>query len=282
MRGIPASQRGNRRRPVRSACSTAAAAASPWMPSPCPTSRCSTSSPASARGRLSRKNGCRPASSSPARKNGMRAERVGADEDPALRPPERDLLPPAAAEHRQEPERRLRQRQRDDVERHAEPRGQRGAVAVVPVDQLDHAGRLAERADALLDAVAVDRIGQPDAAVDGERVRRAAHRSRLGPAERRPRARRRSGRSRRSRPAARTRARRPRSAGRRARAACGRAGRREPRSLRSKPPGGSSPRSGHGNGLPRAPPRRLRPAARARGPAAAARPGRRCPAASLQ
>ena len=69
-------------------------------------------------------------------------------------------------------------------------------VAVVPVDQLDHAGRLAERADALLDAVALDRIGQPDAAVDGERVRRAPHRAVSSSRSRRP-ARRRSGRSRR-------------------------------------------------------------------------------------
>ena len=69
------------------------------------------------------------------------------------------------------------------MQRHAEPLGQLGAVAVVPVDQLDHAGRLAERANALLDAVAVDRVDQPDAAVDGECVRRSVQALGLGPAE---------------------------------------------------------------------------------------------------
>ena len=132
---------------------------------------------------LSRKNGCSAGALVARPEERDRAERIGADEDAALRPPERDLLPPAAAQHGQEPERRARERLRDDVHRNAEPLGESGAVAVVPVDQLDHAGRLAERADALLDALAVDRIDQPDAAVDGERVRRALHRRALHPAE---------------------------------------------------------------------------------------------------
>ena len=65
-----------------------------------------------------------------------------------------------------------RQRLRHDVERNAEPRRERGAVAVVPVEELDHARRLAEPAHALREPVDVDRVDQPDAAVGLERVRR--------------------------------------------------------------------------------------------------------------
>src|SRR5215217_2287124 len=41
----------------------------------------------------------------------------------------------------------------------------------MPVDQLDHARRLAEGADAVLDSVAFRRVDQPDAAVGEQRVR---------------------------------------------------------------------------------------------------------------
>jgi hypothetical protein len=54
--------------------------------------------------------------------------------------------------------------------RDAEARRERGAVAGVPVDELQHPGRLAERADALLDPVAVDRVDEPHAAVRAQRV----------------------------------------------------------------------------------------------------------------
>jgi hypothetical protein len=61
----------------------------------------------------------------------------------------------------------------NDVVRHAESRSKLTAVPVVPVEELDHSGGVARRASALLDAVAVDRIDKPDAAVHDERVRAA-------------------------------------------------------------------------------------------------------------
>ena len=57
--------------------------------------------------------------------------------------------------------------------RDAEARGERGAVAVVPVDELDDAGGLAEGTDALLQAGAVHGVDEPDTAVRAERVRGA-------------------------------------------------------------------------------------------------------------
>ena len=55
----------------------------------------------------------------------------------------------------------------------AEPLGDRSAVALVTVDELDDSGRLAERADPLVEARAVDDVRQPDASSDPERMRRA-------------------------------------------------------------------------------------------------------------
>ena len=54
------------------------------------------------------------------------------------------------------------------------------------VEQLDDAGRLAERADPLLDPVAVRRVDHPDASAAAHRVAGALHpaRLRMDPAER--------------------------------------------------------------------------------------------------
>ncbi len=54
---------------------------------------------------------------------------------------------------------------------HAEPARELGAIAVVPVEQLDDAGGLTCGADSLLDSVARDRVDQPDAPVRDQRVR---------------------------------------------------------------------------------------------------------------
>ena len=57
------------------------------------------------------------------------------------------------------------------------------AVALVPVEQLQDAGGLAERAHALLQFGRVDGVDQPHTAVDGERVRRPLQPLVAGPAE---------------------------------------------------------------------------------------------------
>ena len=111
------------------------------------------------------------------------AEDVGADEDPAFRPPERDLVPEPHAQHGAELERRAGERAGHDVERHAEPRREGRAVALVPVEQLDHARRLAERPDPLVDAVTLDRVDDPHSAVRCEGMRGPPQPRRLDPAE---------------------------------------------------------------------------------------------------
>lgn len=103
-----------------------------------------------------------------------RSEHVRADEHPGLGPPQRDLLPAPAVAHRQDLEGRLLEwLARDYVVPHAEALGEGAAIAVVPVEKLDDSGRLARRANALLDTVAVHGIDQPDTAVHDERMRAA-------------------------------------------------------------------------------------------------------------
>ena len=62
-------------------------------------------------------------------------------------------------------------------------RGERRAVALVAVEQLDDAARLAGGAHPLVQAGDVERIDQPDAAVDDERVRGARPGLAQSPAE---------------------------------------------------------------------------------------------------
>jgi DNA polymerase (family X) len=101
-------------------------------------------------------------------------ERVAADEDLLLRKPERDLAPEPASHDRQHDERRPRHvGERRDVEGDSEPVGDLSAVTLVAVDELDDSGRLAERADPLVEAGAVDDVGQPHASSGPERVRGA-------------------------------------------------------------------------------------------------------------
>ena len=116
-------------------------------------------------------------------KEGDRAERVGDQQDPPLVPPQRHLAPPATPHHRAELERRSRQSARDDLVRHAEPLCDGGAVPVVPVEQLHDGRRLAELADAIVEAGIVDDVEEPDAPVGGEGVRGAPARLVLDPAE---------------------------------------------------------------------------------------------------
>ena len=109
-------------------------------------------------------------------------ERIAAQEDTSLGPPEGDLLPPAPHPDRNELERR-HARGRYDVMRHAETLRQLGAVPVVAVEQLQDPGRLAGAPDPILHAVAEERIDHPDAAGDDESVRTARHELVDDPAE---------------------------------------------------------------------------------------------------
>ena len=69
------------------------------------------------------------------------------------------------------------------AQRDAETGRPRRAVTVVAVEQLQHAGGLAERAHALLELRSVDRVDQPDASLDAQRVRGAGEPLVLHPAE---------------------------------------------------------------------------------------------------
>ena len=102
------------------------------------------------------------------------AEHVGADEHAVVGPPERDLVPGVAVPDGDAGERAHRPL-RNDVVPNTEPGGESGAVAIVPVEQLQDARRCTCSADALLDTVPVDGIDRPDAAVVDERVRATLH-----------------------------------------------------------------------------------------------------------
>jgi hypothetical protein len=71
----------------------------------------------------------------------------------------------------------------DAVMTNAEPPCERRAVAVVPIEQLQDTCRSAGGADAFLDSVPIDRIDQPDTAVNDERMRAALHELVDDPAE---------------------------------------------------------------------------------------------------
>ncbi len=113
---------------------------------------------------------------------GSGTESVRAGEQPLLRPPQRHFSPAAPRDDRQEREGRDRLG-RHHVMANAETCRERRAVTVVPVEQLDHAGRLACRANPLLHSLAVDGVDHPDAAADDERVRATLHELGEDPAE---------------------------------------------------------------------------------------------------
>jgi hypothetical protein len=95
-----------------------------------------------------------------------RPDGIGADQNPLLRPPERDLLPAAALTDVEALERCAVDRSAgDDVVRNPEALGESAAVTVVTVEQLDHSGGLPHSAKAVVDAVRFERIDEPDAPV---------------------------------------------------------------------------------------------------------------------
>jgi hypothetical protein len=123
---------------------------------------------------------CQPLSAGPVIRRS--AGHIGAAEHAAAGPPERDLIPGAAALDRNAGERAQRP-MRNDVVPDTEPGGEMGAVAVVPVEQLQHARRCACGADSVLDTVPVDGIDRPNAAVLDEGVRATLHELVDDPAE---------------------------------------------------------------------------------------------------
>src|SRR5438270_7930120 len=113
---------------------------------------------------------------------GGTAERVGADEDTPLRPPQRHLAPAPLHANSDELERAER------LFRHffmsnAETIRDCGAVARVAVEQLDHPRRSPGSTDPLLDACVGHRVDDPHLPVGDERVRAALHELVLDPAE---------------------------------------------------------------------------------------------------
>ena len=123
---------------------------------------------------------CQPLNAGPVVRRG--AEHVAADKHAAARPPERDLVPGAAVLDGDEGERAQRPL-RNNVVPDTESGGEGGAVAVVPVEQLQDARGCARRADPLLDPFPVDGIDYPDATVFHEGVRATLHELVDDPAE---------------------------------------------------------------------------------------------------
>jgi hypothetical protein len=99
------------------------------------------------------------------------SEGIRADEHASLRPPEGDLVPPEAADERDDLEGRGRQAvERHAVVRDAEPPRYLCAGAVVAVEQLHDPSRSAQSPDPLLELARVGRIDDPYAPVRSERV----------------------------------------------------------------------------------------------------------------
>ena len=93
-----------------------------------------------------------------------------------LGPPERGLAPARHPQHGHDLEGRLGQRIGDPHVPHTQAAGDRHAVAVVPIQQLQHRSHLPEALRPLEGLGNVDRVHQPDAPVVGQRVRRALER----------------------------------------------------------------------------------------------------------
>ena len=103
-----------------------------------------------------------------------RAERVADDQDPLCGEPKRHLLPEPAPDDRDHLERRVGHSvEGRHVERNAEAARDRRTVALVAVEQLDDASRLAELPDPLVDPGAVEDVREPDGASDSDGVRGA-------------------------------------------------------------------------------------------------------------
>jgi hypothetical protein len=115
---------------------------------------------------------------------GGRPERVGEDGDARLRPPERGFLPARNPRDAKERERSARDSvEGNDVKRDGQALGKRGAITLVPVEKLDHPGRLPRSAHAFLEGVVREGIDQPAGTVDDECVRNPFEEALLAPPE---------------------------------------------------------------------------------------------------
>ena len=112
----------------------------------------------------------------PARVEGVRADRLGHDECACRLPPEGCLVPVTPAAERDRLERALGHRVRNDDVGDAELGCDRGAVTVVPVEQLQDGDGGSELARPLERGREAHGIDQPDAPIRGERVRRPRRR----------------------------------------------------------------------------------------------------------
>jgi hypothetical protein len=99
------------------------------------------------------------------------SEGISADEDAFFGPPEGRLVPAKAVDHTKYFEWRPGNAFEGHAKkRHAEVRGQRCAIAVVSVEELNDTDRLAERQHTLLHAICIHRIDEPDAVIQAQRV----------------------------------------------------------------------------------------------------------------
>ena len=206
--------------------------------------------------------GCTPTGSSPARKYGI-VPRASAQTSMRRRGHQSATSRQRRFDDGEELEGRARQRTGTKCSGTPSRVRERSGGAVVAVEQLDHAGRLAEREDPLLDAFGVDGVDQPDAAVR----RRARADVRAGvshPAEARIRLVDQK-RTLMPLPAARRRVRTSPRAARRARAACESSRKAGTAFAPIETACGSRRRCGHGNGRWRGRRRRRRRAAELRG-----------------
>jgi DNA polymerase (family 10) len=100
------------------------------------------------------------------------AERIADDQDPLCGEPKRHLLPEPAPDDRDHPERRVGHSVEGRfVERDGEASCDSRAVALVAVEQLDHASRLPEFRDPFVDPRPVEDVRQPDGVADSDCVR---------------------------------------------------------------------------------------------------------------
>src|SRR4051794_558970 len=98
-------------------------------------------------------------------------ERVGDDEYAPLGPPQRALVPQRQGHDADDLERCIEAIRHSQV-RDAELRRDVSAIPAVPVEQLDHARRLAQRTRSLQRVGPQEGVDEPDAALHRERVRR--------------------------------------------------------------------------------------------------------------
>ena len=104
-------------------------------------------------------------------------DRLRHDQRPIGRRPDRDLVPELVADHRDGLESRsLHAVEGKPMVRDAEALGELGGVAVMAIEELQHAGRVPDREDPRVEPGDVGRVDDPDLAVEAHRMAGALHR----------------------------------------------------------------------------------------------------------